>query len=218
MTETTIDALIRLRGAHDGAHHAVIDPSSRITYDELDLTSRELAAVFVGAGVRKGTRVGLIMPNSVRWVQLAVALTRIGAVLVPLSTLLQPPELVAQLRISAVQRLISVQEFRGHRYLDELPSADAKLPALHGVWTGDQIAQSHRDDDALRTAEALSTMVTPSDPMAIVFTSGSSGPPKGTVHARGSALGAVASGLAARCIDADTRLYLPMPFFWVGGF
>ena len=44
----------------------------RITYRELDVTTRELAAVFVDAGVRKGARVGLIMPNSVRWVQLAL--------------------------------------------------------------------------------------------------------------------------------------------------
>ncbi|NED59646.1 long-chain fatty acid--CoA ligase, partial [Streptomyces sp. SID10244] len=42
--------------------------------------------------------------------------------------------------------------------------------------------------------------------------------PKGVMHSHGGALGAVASGLAARCIDSDTRLYLPMPFFWVGGF
>ncbi len=51
-----------------------------------------------------------------------------------------------------------------------------------------------------------------------MFTSGSSGPPKGVIHSHGNALGAVRSGLAARCIDGDTRLYLPMPFFWVGGF
>lgn len=51
-----------------------------------------------------------------------------------------------------------------------------------------------------------------------MFTSGSSGSPKGVVHSHGNALGAVQSGLAARCITAETRLYLPMPFFWVGGF
>src|SRR6201987_5903206 len=51
-----------------------------------------------------------------------------------------------------------------------------------------------------------------------MFTSGSCGPPKGVIHSHGGALGAVRSGLDARCITADTRLYLPMPFFWVGGF
>ena len=60
------------------------------------------------------------MPNGVRWVQIAIALTRIGAVLVPLSTLLSARELLAQLRTASVQFLVSVEEFRGHRYLDDL--------------------------------------------------------------------------------------------------
>jgi len=67
-------------------------------------------------------------------------------------------------------------------------------------------------------SHALAATVTPSDPMVIMFTSGSSGPPKGVAHSHGNALGAVRSGLASRCIDSDTRLYLPMPFFWVGEF
>jgi len=214
----TVDALVRFRAAHHGTKPAVVDPTARITYRELDATTRELAAIFVHADVRKGTRVGLIMPNSVQWVQLAIALTRIGAVLVPLSTLMQPPELMAQLSVASVQFLISVEEFRGHRYLDDLRSADTKLPALRHVWTAEEIAHAAADDAAARIADSLTTIVTPSDPMVIIFTSGSSGPPKGVVHSHGSALGAVASGLAARCIDADTRLYLPMPLFWVGGF
>lgn len=212
----TIDALVRLRAEQHGDKPMVIDTESRITYAQLDETTRALAAAFIEAGVGKGTRVGLIMPNCVQWVQIAVALTRIGAVLVPLSTLLQPPELVAQLRVASVQLLIAVEEFRGHRYLDDLDSVanTTELPALRAVWTPDLLTASRRGP----VVDAVAATVTPSDTLVIMFTSGSSGPPKGVIHSHGNALAAVKSGLAARCIDSDTRLYLPMPFFWVGGF
>ena len=225
----TIDALVRLRGAGDGAKTMVIDPACRLSYRELDTTTRDLAARFLEAGISKGSRVGLVMPNGVRWVQTAIALTRIGAVLVPLSTLSPIRELLAQLRTASVQFLISVEEFRGHRYLDDLRSAlgvpesaetlqHPELPALRQVWSADRLAGTIAGEPARRVVDALTATVTPNDPMAIIFTSGSSGPPKGVMHSHGSALGAVRSGLASRCVDADTRLYLPMPFFWVGGF
>ena len=139
----TIDRLVRTRAAHDGAKPMVIDPNSRLTYRELDTTTRDLAAAFVEADVGKGTRVGLIMPNGVRWVQVAIALARIGAVLVPLSTLLKPGELVAQLRAASVQFLVSVEEFRGHRYLDEMRTPrPTGLPTLRHIWTADRLAHA----------------------------------------------------------------------------
>ncbi len=196
----------------------VIDPVNRVTFGELEASTHAMAASFLGAGVTKGTRVGLIMPNGARWVQTALALTRIGAVLVPLSTLLAPRELVAQLRVASVQHLVAVEEFRGHRYLDELKSecrSPTELPALRNVWIPDQLPHAAAMTD---TVDAVTGTVTAADTLAIMFTSGSSGPPKGIIHSHGNALGAVQSGLVARCIDADTRLYLPMPFFWVGGF
>ncbi|MDT7730911.1 MAG: hypothetical protein QOK45_1164, partial [Mycobacterium sp.] len=216
----TIDRLVRSRAEQHGDKPMVIDTDSRISYDELDESTRALAAAFIEAGVGKGTRVGLIMPNRVQWVQIAMALTRIGGVLVPLSTLLQPPELVAQLRAASVQVLLAVEEFRGHRYLDDLdgiwcaPAHTTELPALRAVWTPDQLIPSSGG----AVVDAMAAAVTPSDTLVIMFTSGSSGPPKGVTHSHGNALAAVQSGLAARCIDADTRLYLPMPFFWMGGF
>lgn len=210
----TIGQLITAHAAQHGDKPMVIDTESRMSYTKLDETTRAMAGAFVDAGVSKGTRVGLIMPNCVQWVQIAMALTRIGAVLVPLSTLLKPPELMAQLRVASVQALIAVEEFRGHRYLDDLSGVvgTPELPALQTVWMPEQLTSSERNIDDIAAA------VTPSDTLVIMFTSGSSGPPKGVIHSHGNALGAVRSGLAARCIDADTRLYLPMPFFWVGGF
>jgi acyl-CoA synthetase (AMP-forming)/AMP-acid ligase II len=224
----TVNRLLRLRASDDAAKPAVIDPTAQISYGELDSTTLDLAATFVEAGVGKGTRVGLIMPNGVRWVQIALALTRVGAILVPLSTLLQPTELMAQLRVASVTHLVSVDEFRGHRYLDQLRAElgiidhdqslvqNPKLPALRRMWTCGTSTKKPRAPR--QVVEEMGRAVAPSDPLAIMFTSGSSGMPKGVVHSHGSALGAVRSSLAPRCIDADTRLYLPMPFFWVGGF
>ncbi|WP_280239039.1 class I adenylate-forming enzyme family protein [Nocardia abscessus] len=226
----TVDELVRLRAVHDGSTPAVIDPADRMTYAELDTTTNRLAASFVEAGIGKGTRVGLIMPSGIGWVRIAVALTRVGAVLVPLSTLLKTPELIAQLRVAAVEYLIATEEFRGHRYRDglhralglpaagEVPIRHPELPALRRIWTVEQATALPATEEAAEVAVRSAGTVTSADPLVIMFTSGSRSTPKGVIHSHGSAFGAVRSGLRARCIDGDTRLYLPMPFFWVGGF
>ena len=102
------------------------------------------------------------MPNGVRWVQIAIALTRIGAVLVPLSTLLQRRANSSRSCGSpSVQYLVAVEEFRGHRYLDDLKSEcqpPTELPALRSVWTPDQLP--HATPATTATVDAIAATVT----------------------------------------------------------
>ena len=71
----------------------------------------------------RGDRVALLAPNGIEWAITAYAVLRIGAVLVPLSTLLRPPELLAQLTTASVSHLVTVPTFRDRRYLDDLDDA-----------------------------------------------------------------------------------------------
>ena len=171
-------------------------------------------------GVAKGTRVGLLMPNGVDWAVIAISLMRMGAVLVPLSTLLRPPELEAQLRIAAVDHLVLEPEFRGRDYVADLESIGS-LPRLRSRITQDEVAALDRDATPGAVSDefvdALERAVRPADDLAIVFTSGSRGTPKGVIHTHGGALGATQAGLAVRGLERGDRLYIPMPFFWVGG-
>jgi acyl-CoA synthetase (AMP-forming)/AMP-acid ligase II len=224
----TLPGLLARNTATHGVKPAIVADDGSVTHAELDERSRLLARRLVGAGIGKSSRVGLVMPNGVGWAIVAAAVMRVGATLVPLSTLLRPPELAAALRAAAVTDLICVDTYRGRRYLDDLEEAapgvlattaaddrHPALPFLRHVWTPATLPTFPVSADLVAALEAV---VRPADDLAIVFTSGSRGAPKGVIHTHGNALRAVEAGLPSRRIGADDRVYIPMPFFWTGGF
>jgi acyl-CoA synthetase (AMP-forming)/AMP-acid ligase II len=224
----TIADLLRHNGDTLGDKPVVVTPDDVLTHAALDERSRRLAGALVANGAGKSARVGLLAPNGVDWAVTAAAVLRIGAVLVPLSTLLRSPELSAQLAVADVTHLVVARELRGRSYLDEVeqiapgaltaattPRCSATLPSLRFVWPIDGLPTGSVHPDVV---ESLERAVRPSDDAVIMFTSGSRGSPKGVVHTHGGSLLATASGLESRCIGPDERLYIPMPFFWTGGF
>jgi acyl-CoA synthetase (AMP-forming)/AMP-acid ligase II len=224
----TAPALLRRNTDQYGDKPVMVTPEVSYRHRDLDRDSRLVAARLVGAGVGRSARVGLMMPNGIDWLVTAVAVMRIGATLVPLSTLLKPPELAAQLQIADVSHLILVRQYRGRSYLNELDEVapgivagtaaaerHSRLPQLRRIWPADALPDAVVDATVV---DALGATVRPADPMAILFTSGSSGTPKGVIHTHGNALRATAAGLETRRVSSETRLYIPMPFFWTGGF
>jgi acyl-CoA synthetase (AMP-forming)/AMP-acid ligase II len=225
----TVPVLVRRWADEQPDKQFVVTDDDVLTYGELERRSAALAGHFAGLGVGKGTRVGLMMPNGVAWPAVAFGASRAGATIVPLSTFLRPPELAAQLRTAGVEHLVVLGAFLGRDYVADLMAISPELvagerlmvpalPRLRTVtaWEGDGPAA--RDEPRRALVDALDTAVRPADDLAIVFTSGSRGTPKGVIHTHGGALAATAAGLEVRRLTRDDRLYIPMPFFWVGGF
>ena len=202
----------------------------------VDACARGLLA----AGVGRGDRVAVLLPNRLEWVVAALATAKIGAVVAAISTFSTPRELAWALTHSGATALVTVPEFRGRRFLDPLverfpelsaaaagPLQSAALPRLRAVVTVG--ARTHPGvlawDGLLALGEgvrasaldAAARTVSPTDVAYILYTSGSTATPKGVQLAHG---GLVANGFhigeRQRLGPAD-RLWLAVPLFWSFG-
>ena len=99
---------------------ALVFEGRRIRYDELHAEAVQLARCLVGAGVVKGARVAVLMPNRPEWVTAAFAVGMIGGVLVPLNTFATPRERDHMLRHSDATLLLMQASLLRRRYADEL--------------------------------------------------------------------------------------------------
>ncbi len=213
----------------------------RLTYAQADARSAELAKGLLASGAGKGTRVGLLAPNSPEWIIGWLAATRIGCVVALLNTYGKARELSWILRHADIQVLLTVDAHLGHDYLERLEQGAPELvgqpherifieshPYLRAVWTwgegsrgwagpvSDLAARGASVSDGL--LRGIESEVMPADPMVIVYSSGSTADPKGAVHSHGASVRHAHNLGQMRDLSADDVLYTPMPLFWVGGF
>jgi acyl-CoA synthetase (AMP-forming)/AMP-acid ligase II len=238
---TTVPAWI---SALAGAYHdapCVSDAHQRLTYRELENASGHLARGLLARGYGKGSRIGLLFGNGVDWVVWWAAISRIGALCVPISTFLQPAELARVARHADLALLVSVRHFLERDFEDVIARAFPTLPAsilddglalpdvpfLRNVVLDDSqatwargiewIAEAGRHPawgDILETAQAE---VHEGDEALCIYTSGQSADPKGVVHSHGAVVLKAQYFREMFQFTADTTTNVTMPFFWVGG-
>src|SRR5260221_5810986 len=116
-----LDAVTAADPERDAIAYAPWDRvTARLTRGALRAASRVAARKLIAAGVVKGMRVGLLCPNRLEWLPIAFGALRIGALLVPFSTLWKRDEIAYGLRHGDVQLLLMLPGFLKHDYVASL--------------------------------------------------------------------------------------------------
>jgi len=150
-----------------------------ITYRDWNRAANRAANVFIGLGVRPGDRVGILMANSLEFLECFFGLAKIGAIVVPLNWRLSP----AELGFIAGNAGISLLAYGGE-YAESVQALDAGLDIRKFVAVSDAPLAGHLSYRALlaQSSEVEPTAVgSAGDPLVIMFTSGTTGAPKGAV-------------------------------------
>jgi O-succinylbenzoate-CoA ligase len=191
----------------------------RLTYRELNERSNRLANALLDAGIEPGERVGLLLMNSAEFMESYFALAKIGAVVVPLNWRLVADELEFILKDSGTRRLIYGDEFMDT--VAELHGRGDKTDVAQWLQVAGSKDPAHFAEpyEAFRDAAGSEEPITAGDEedmLYIMYTSGTTGLPKGVVHTHRSALWAVITIAATVDYQDGDRYLAALPMFHVG--
>ena len=208
-----------------GDRVAITDGDVALTYAELDRARIRSARAFLAAGLEKGDRIAIWAPNIYQWIIAAIGAQSVGGVLVPLNTRLKGAEAAYILRASGARLLFTVDEFLGVNYPELLQGQD--LPALEQrVLLSGECPGCSTWDDFLMAGESVSAeavarsaaALSPDDILDILFTSGTTGAPKGVVTCHGQNIRTFETWSATVGLRSDDNYLIINPFFHSFGY
>ncbi|MBL1081966.1 fatty acid--CoA ligase family protein [Streptomyces actinomycinicus] len=235
----TIPELVRSAAGRYADTEAVVDGRTRVTYAELGARVERAAAACLASGVRPGDRVAVWAPNSLDWIVASLGAVTAGAVLVPLNTRFKGTEAADVMRRSGARLLFVTGTFLGASYVAALrraagagvPDGRGPLPGLPElervvVLSEDAPPDFHTWKDFLAAGEgvppshvrARSARSDGSAVSDIVYTSGTTGRPKGAVITHGQSLRAYEIWADLAGLRHTDRYLIVNPFFHTFGY
>jgi acyl-CoA synthetase (AMP-forming)/AMP-acid ligase II len=226
----SIPAMVRDGARRFGAAEAVVDGDRRVSYAELANRVSTAARALMASGIAPGDRVGIWAPNSLEWIVAALGITTAGGVLVPVNTRFKGPEAADVLGRSGARAVLTVRGFLDTDYPALLADAGADLPALaHTVVVSGPAGAAPGEvawGDFLDRADAVPpadldarvAAIGPDDASDVVYTSGTTGRPKGVVMAHGQTLRAYLDWCDFAQLREGDRYLIVNPFFHIFGY
>jgi HIP---CoA ligase len=213
VTAQSIAALVRDAGAKYGDAEAVVDGERRASFAELAALVRRAAAGCLARGVERGDRVAIWAPNSLEWVVAALGAVSAGAALVPLNTRFKGDEAAYILDRSRARLVFVTPPFLDTDYAAMLRRSrggrDDIVTLDESVWT------SYDADDAVD--ERIASLG-PDDIGDVIFTSGTTGRPKGVVTTHAQTLGVFDTWSEVVGLTEGDRYLVVNPFFHTFGY
>jgi len=209
---------------------AVVFRAERVTYRDLKRRADDFARGLLALGLGPGDHVVLWMPNCVEWNVAALGIAKIGAVTVTCNSRYKALEVDYVLRQSEARALVMVDRFAAASvdYLEILEEVRAgrrgPSPLRHVIVLGER-----RPADAVGFAEVerggrsssgrgLDTIaVRPDDPVAMLYTSGTTGEPKGCLLSHGNVYFKTRVYVDLHRWTAEDRYLVPVPYFHIFG-
>ncbi|HUS25034.1 MAG TPA: FadD3 family acyl-CoA ligase [Candidatus Binatia bacterium] len=204
---------------------AIGEDGASLTYAELDAQRIAAARALLACGVRAGERVAIWAPNSVEWMIAGLAIHSVGAAIVPINTRMKGQEAGYLLQKSAARVLLCAGDFLGQHYPGVLGThrpASLETIVVLGSARPRELSWPEflRRGDAVPAAEVerRAAAVLPDACMDVMFTSGTTGLPKGVVTNQGQNLRVFAEFGARLGLVPEDRYLVVNPFFHVFGY
>ena len=207
---------------------AVVDSAVRISYADLDRLMLRSVRAAVATGIQRGDRVALWAPNAWEWIVAALGILGAGGCVVPVNTRFKGQEAAFVIRKSGAQVLFTVNGFLGNDFADLLRSADPTMAGIGEIITlrgepagpGDSWAEYLDRGASVDEADAAAAIdrLGPDDVADVIFTSGTTGRPKGVPITHGQSLRYYDEFGTRLGVEAGDRYVIVNPFFHCFGY